>query len=372
MIFFMKWSKERIWNWYNERPWIRGCNYMSADCANRIDQWQSYGFEERLKTTDKELALMAELGYNSIRIVLEFIVWDEEHDSFLERFDRYLGLCAKHGISCMVVLANDCMRPKELEVNWLGKQKVDWGYHGGRKLSQHGSFSGMGHHILDEPDKAPRYFEMVREIVTRYKDDERIIIWNVYNEVGNSKRNEVTLPNLKHIFEIIREINPIQPLTCEIWETWTLSGGEIEDLPEVQRYALEHSDIISYHNYGTYEENIEIIKKLKRCGRPIFNTEWLARCLGNNVQEMFPLFYLENIGCYNWGFVAGKYQTYEPWNHVWEDYEKNPDMGWDFTKWFHDLYRPNHRPYDPKEIELIKKFCKMADKDYERDRCEIK
>lgn len=358
-----RWSKEQAWSWYNKRPWIRGCNYMSADCANRIDQWQSLGFEERLKTTDEELALMAELGYNSIRIFLGFIVWDEEHDSFLERFERYLDLCAKHGISCMVVLANDCMRPKGLEVNKLGKQKVDWGYHGGRKLSQHGKLSGMGHHVLDEPDKAPRYFEMVKDIVNRYKNDERIIIWNVYNEVGNSGRSEVTLPNLKRIFEIVREIDPIQPLTCE---TWTLGDGDIEELSEVQKYGLEQSDIISYHSYGTYQENIKIIKKLKQFERPILNTEWLARCTGNTVQEMFPLFYLENIGCYNWGFVAGKYQTYEPWNGIWEAYEKNPDMKYDFTKWFHDLYRPNHRPYDPKEIELIKKICKMADEDYER------
>ena len=36
----------------------------------------------------------------------------------------------------------------------------------------------------------------------------------------------------------------------------------------------------------------------------------------------------------------------------------------DFTKWFHDLYRPNHRPYYPKEIELIKEFCELADEDF--------
>lgn len=361
----MKWTKERAWEWYNARTWIRGCNYMSADCANRIDQWQSYGFEERLETTEKELALMAELGYNSVRLILEFIVWDEEHDSFLERFERYISLCSKYGISCMIVLANDCMRPKGLEVNSLGEQKVDWGYHGGRKMSQHGKLSGMGHHVLDEPDKAPRYFEMVREIVERYKDDERIIMWNIYNEVGNSHRWQVSMPNLKKIFEIVREIDPIQPLTCE---TFSLGEGEIEDITEVEKYALEQSDIISYHNYGTYDINIRIIKKLKRFGRPILCTEWLARCLDNNIQEMFPLFYLEKIGCYNWGFVAGKYQTYEPWNSVWENYDENPDLKWDFTKWFHDLYRPNHRPYDPKEIEIIKRYCALADKEHNMDK----
>ena len=54
----MRWSKEKIWDWYNSRPWMRGCNYMSADCANRVDQWQELGFEERFKTTEEELKLL--------------------------------------------------------------------------------------------------------------------------------------------------------------------------------------------------------------------------------------------------------------------------------------------------------------------------
>ena len=49
------WSKERAWEWYNNHNWLRGCNFMSSDCANRIDQWQEEGFEERLKTADEEM-----------------------------------------------------------------------------------------------------------------------------------------------------------------------------------------------------------------------------------------------------------------------------------------------------------------------------
>jgi hypothetical protein len=96
----------------------------------------------------------------------------------------------------------------------------------------------------------------------------------------------------------------------------------------------------------------------------LINTEWLARCSGNTVFENFPLFYLENIGCYNWGFVAGKYQTYEPWNAFWQMYDEDNNVQIDFTKWFHDLYRPNHRPYDPHETELIKRFCDLADAEF--------
>lgn len=357
-----KWSLERVWEWYNSHPWIRGCNYMSADCANRIDQWQSEGFEERFETTKNEIKLMSELGFNSVRLILEFIVWDEEHDSFFERFDRYLDLLHENGISAMVVLANDCMPPKN--ESWkapkLGPQNTDWGYHGGRKNSQHGVFNAVGYHVLDDEDTAKRYFEMVREVVTRYKDDERIIIWDVYNEPGNSNRRALTPKNLAKIFEICREINPSQPLTCA---TWSSDG---ENVPEIEKYGLENSDIISYHNYYDYKTNVKIIRNLKKYGRPIINTEWLARCTHNNVEEMFPLFYIEKIGCYNWGFVAGKYQTYEPWNSIWQKYEANPKIDFDFTKWFHDLYRPNHRPYNPKEIDLIKEFCAMADEDFKK------
>lgn len=362
----MQWSKEKSWEWYHAKPWIRGCNYMSADCANRIDQWQAYEFEDRFETTKKELMLMSKLGYNSIRIIPEFIVWLKEHDGFMERFERYIALAAQNGISCMVVLGNDCVPPYEeaMQRMHLGKQHVDWGYHGGRIISQHGAFDGAGYSLLDEPEYAKKYAAFVAEIVETYKNDERIIIWDVFNEPGNSKRNSMSLPHLEKFVQIIRTIDPIQPLTIGIWSQTT----NFEKLMEIEKYGLENSDIISYHNYQSYEDNIYEIKLLKKYGRPIINTEWLNRCGGNTIEELFPLFYLEKIGCYNWGFVAGKYQTYEPWNGVWDSFENNPASfdKFDFTKWLHDIYRPSHRPYNPKETALIKQFCDLADKDMPR------
>lgn len=362
----MKWSKERIWKWYDNRPWIRGCNYMSADCANRIDQWQEYGFEERFATTENEFLLMSKLGYNSIRIIPEFFVWLKEHDGFMERFERYIALANQNGISCMVVLGNDCCPPKEEALNrmYLGEQHVDWGYHGGRKISQHSYFDGAGYSVLDKPEYAAKYYEFVEEIVEKYKNDERIIIWDVFNEPGNSKRYSMSLPHMEKFIQIIRSINPIQPITIGIWSQVT----NFEKLTDIEKYGLENSDIISYHNYASYEDNIYEIKLLKKYERPIFNTEWLNRCGGNSIEELFPLFYLEKIGCYNWGFVAGKYQTYEPHNSIWQSFENNPDDfdTYDFTKWLHDIYRPSHRPYNPKETKLIKRFCDLADNDVQK------
>ena len=360
-----RWTKEQAWEWYHREPWLRGCNFMSSDCANRIDQWQEYGFEERLKTTEEELALAEKTGFNTIRIILEYKVWEQQHDGFMERFERYLETAARHKIRCMVVFLNDCMQPKE----WtkpvvFGEQHYDVGYHGGRKQSQHGALPSMGYHLIDEPELAKKHEDWIREIIGKYREDPRIVVWDIYNEPGNSKRDPVTPPHLKRFFQVAREMDPKQPLTACAWR---IPLDRNEPLPEVEQLACELSDIISYHSYGTYDANIQMIKRLKDdYGRPILNTEWLARSLHNTVQEMFPLFYLEKIGCYNWGFVAGKYQTYEPWNSVWERYDKDPDLDYDFTKWFHDLYRPSLRPYDPKEIELIRKYAALADADEER------
>ena len=95
----------------------------------------------------------------------------------------------------------------------------------------------------------------------------------------------------------------------------------------------------------------------------MFLTEWLHRINHNNIFEIYPLLYLTNVANYCWGFVVGKTQTHEPWPHMWNEYEQGIITNYDFTKWQHDLFRPNLRPYDPKEIELIKRFNDKAAKE---------
>ncbi len=357
-----QWTKEQAWAWYNARAWIRGCNFMSSDCCNRIDQWQEFGFEERLETTDRELAVAEEIGFNSVRLILEFAVWDQEHDSFMKRFDRYLEVCRKHGISAMIVLGNDCTVPKDMYVPpKLGPQKVDIGYHGGRIRTPHKSYGAdaVRYHIMDDPDVRERYYEMVREIVTEYAHDDRVIVWNLFNEPGNGRGSE-SLPYMQKFFEICRTIGPDQPLCTDVW-SGGLTNGRAKT--EIQQYGLENSDIVSWHNYGSYESNVMMIDQLRLIGRPALNTEWLNRITFNRVEDLYPLFYLHKIGCYNWGFVAGKYQTYEPWESIWQRIEKDPSQlkNYDITKWQHDLIRPNLRPYDPNEIAIIKRFNQLAD-----------
>jgi len=367
-----QWSKEKIWNWYNSRPWIRGCNFMSSDCNNRIDQWQAFGFEKRLETTDRELALAHEIGFNSIRIILEFFVWDNERDTFMRRLDRYLELCAKHKIDAMIVLGNDCMVPKsQYDPPHLGEQEYFPGSHGNRRVSPHGGTNGeMGWHVCDDPDTRKRYMQFVREVVTAYAHDERVSTWNVWNEPGNNRRGTTSLPYIEEIFAICREADTIQPCAADVWRG--IRDGKATT--EVEQAVLEMSDFISWHNYSKYSVNIDAIEQLQTAGRPLINTEWLNRCNGQTVEEIYPLYYLEKVGCYNWGFVVGKYQTNEPYEGMWRTIESGQPYSFDVTKWMHDLFRPNLRPYDPREIDIIKKYNTLADERFAagRDASKVK
>ena len=77
-------------------------------------------------------------------------------------------------------------------------------------------------------------------------------------------------------------------------------------------------------------------------------TEWLARHAESKMHEQLPLFKAEGIGCYQWGLVKGKTQTYIPWPEI-----KRIDNNY-AARWFHDVFNENGVAYDPSEMELIK------------------
>ena len=361
-----RWSKEQAWEWYKKQPWIRGCHYTGSDCANRIDQWQEYKFEEHFKTWDSEMALAQSIGFNSIRVIVEYAVWEAQHDGFMDRLDKYLTSAYSHGIRTMLVLSNECaVRTAVYEPPVFGEQPYYPACHGGMKTTvwyEHGSDKRFN--LLDDPEIAPKYYEMVREIIEKYARDDRVIAWNLMNEPGNARGNK-SWNHLIRFFEIGREIDPMQPLCADVWR----GMKNCRPNTEIEQLALDLSDVISYHCYGSYEENIDYIMQLRKLGRPALNTEWMNRLNPTNrVDLLFPLFCLERIGSYSFGFVAGKMCYNEPAQGIWLKYQQqgyDAVKHLDLTKWQHDLFRLNQMPYDPKEIEVIKKYSRLADETQE-------
>ena len=86
-------------------------------------------------------------------------------------------------------------------------------------------------------------------------------------------------------------------------------------------------------------------------GRPILCTEYLARNLGSTVEGILPVAKRRNVGAYNWGFIAGRTQTYLPWDSWKRPYTSLPET------WFSDLIHPDGRPHDDNEIRVIRKLA---------------
>lgn len=352
-----RWSNQRAWEWYKDLPWIRGFNYVASDCVNPIEMWQELDHASKEQTFEREFALAAEIGFNAIRVILPFEVWYQDRRGVMDRLERFLEITRRHGLDVMVIFGNDCMMPKEhYRPPVLGPQPVDWGFHGGSARSPHDLLSSPGYSLLDEPEMAKQFAEMVDEVVGTYAHDDRINIWDIFNEPGNSKRELMSLDHMRRFFEIARSHEPDQPLTAGPWRI-----DRDAELSEIEQVAMDLSDVITFHDYASYGLSVKIVDKLKQQDRPLLNTEWLHRMEGNDVASHLPLYFLERIGCYNWGFVAGKSQTYEPWEAIWRRKEAGQGDHYDFTKWQHDLFRPNLRPYDPDEITIFREYFDLAD-----------
>lgn len=357
-----QWTPEEANSWYKKLGWLRGCNFIGSDCANRLDMWQSYKSEEKLATADRELALADKIGFNTVRLWANFDVYYAEPESFMDILEKYITLCHKHHQKVMLVLGyeEDLPRGDVFVPKKMGEQAYTLGEHQGRVPLTEEQKAIETHHYMEYPELRGMFIEMVQRIVRKYRDDERVFCWNVWNEPG-IERGEIAVDFLDTIFEVVRAEDPQQPLCADIWRG--LEDGKPTS-PEECR-ALELSDVISFHSYSAYRWFVENLCVLRKYNRPIFVTEWLHRINHNDIENIYPLLYMENIANYCWGFVVGKTQTHEPWPAMWEAYDKGEGQHLDFTKWQHDLFRPNLRPYNPFEIEIIEQFNKLADENFE-------
>ena len=354
-----QWTKAEANSWYKKLGWLRGCNFIGSDCTNRLDMWQSYKQEEKLATADRELALANKIGFNTVRLWVNFDVYYAEPEHYMGILEKYIALCDKHGQKVMLVLGyeEDLPRGDVFIPKKMGEQEYALGVHQGRIPLTQEQKKLEPHHYMQYPEIREIFIEMVRRIVKKYRCDKRVFCWNVWNEPGIELKEDA-IELIETLFEEVRALDPEQPLCADIWRG--LENGVPCSKEETR--ALELSDVISFHSYSAYRWFLENLAELKKYDRPIFVTEWLHRINHNDVAEIYPLLYIENVANYCWGFVIGKTQTNEPWDAMWEAYDRGEAQNYDFTKWQHDLFRPNLRPYNPNEIELIEHFNKLADK----------
>lgn len=346
-----RWSLEKARAWYAEQPWLVGCNFSPSTAINQLEMWQADTFD--MKTIERELDWVQGLGFNTVRVYLHDLAYDQDPEGFLDRIDQFLTATSKRGIRPVLVFFDDCWSP-EMKI---GKQPEPWpGVHNSGWLESPG-LPQLKRYPTD-PELQKRLKTYVQAVLNRFGQDDRVLMWDMYNEpsgcwykrgkapkdFSRGQTNDFCLPLLRDAFAWAREVNPQQPITCCEFS----NQGVVE-------VALNWSDIITFHNYQDPASLEKQIKKLKKQvgDRPMICTEFMARNAKSTFQGCLPVFAKYDIGAINWGFVAGKTNTIYAWDS-WKTPGKLPEP----ELWFHDIFRKDGSPYNQEEVDFIRKVIK--------------
>ena len=73
--------------------------------------------------------------------------------------------------------------------------------------------------------------------------------------------------------------------------------------------------------------------------------------MGSTFETILPIAKQHHVAAINWGFVAGKTQTYLPWDSWQKPYtDREPEV------WFHDIFQKDGTPYRPEEVAFIREI----------------
>jgi hypothetical protein len=329
-----------------------GCNYIPATAINQIEMWGAETFDP--ETIKEELKWAEDLGFNTLRVYLHDLVWGQDPEGLYKRVDRFLDICDQRGMRVLFVFFDDCHRPDPS----LGEQPppVRAFHNSGWAKSPATELVVRYHKDKATPDETDRLRGYVKGTINRFRNDERVLAWELYNEPGRSAGlKSVSL--LRDAWRWAREAAPSQP----ICSTARGSEGQI-----YEKIALANSDVISFHCYNDtiLERTIESYKKTT--GRPILCTEYMARPR-STFQRAMPILKKHNVAAISWGLVSGKTQTVWPWSSrkekdVWKLRQQEDQIvqpGEPFPEpevWFHDIFRIDRTPYSKKEVAFIKRM----------------
>jgi len=353
-----RWEESRANVWYSELGAVPiGANFVPSTAINQLEMWQADTFDP--ETIDRELGWAAAIGMNTMRVYLHDLAWQQDPEGFLKRVDRYLELADRHGIRTMFVLFDGVWNPYPK----AGPQPEPQ-----PRTHNSGWVQSPGREILSDPKKQDALKPYVVAVLSRFKDDSRVLVWDLFNEPENAnvgvfgggseqpdleptEKERRAFELLQKTFRWAREVKPSQPLTAGVWDQpeW------IDNPSDLERFSLGHSDVISFHSYMDSENTRRMVVGLKKHNRPILCTEYMARSNHSTFEGNLPIFKEHNVGAYSWGLVDGKTQTIYPWSSWEKKFTAEPEP------WFHDVFRRDGSPYSEAEVTLIKEFNAKPD-----------
>ncbi|MEM7308458.1 MAG: hypothetical protein AAF682_17385 [Planctomycetota bacterium] len=260
----------------------RGFNYIASWSGNSISQWRFYNYEQ----TGIELGYLASIGCNSIRVWLNFAVWDVERQAFLLKLSDLLQHATSRGISVMLILWDSVGKlPSETPYD----DTVGWTANPGPDKVVDPSFR----------DQGDAYVKEVVQVATASGAD---VIWDVMNEPDN-----LPVEWVEHYLALVKALDPTSPRTV----------GYFQASAALQTSELV--DIISFHPYGIFRANVEVPAKEAAAIASVQNTKPVlaTECGfpgggGQRYEDVLDYLREEGVGFYLFQAMIGDHPAF-PW-----------------------------------------------------------
>ena len=344
---------------------IRGANFIPSYASNTYDMWRNYDHD----IFDHDLQLASAVGYNSVRLWLNYDAFAELGAKMVERVDDALRLCAKHHLRAVIVLTDSCgIRPRA-DAKWIpAAEAYDQFQASSRFAPDQKAFMavlfknyvrGFGANTLVPvgadtpfmallwqnwqstpgnnrlgPDWYSRVEKYVDAIVSKLKDNPNVLLWDVMNEPefaseGFLSATVLITPEmektrdafLRHFHDHLKQRFPNEVL-----------GVGWASLDNAEKYS-DLADVVTFHVYGDSAHLRESIQKAQavseKAKKKILITETLANwdfgkpdfgrlatdeAQAAHYRDVLPVLTNSPIGWIGWGMVIS--HDFDPFTDI--------------------------------------------------------
>jgi hypothetical protein len=336
---------------------VRGVNFIPSYASNTYEIWREYNST----VFDRELRLARAVGYNSVRLWLNYAVYEELGEAMVDRVEDALRLCARHQLHAVVVLFDSCgVRPRP-DARWITKSEAydlfqasprftpeqkqlmeqlfaryAKGF-GSKVLVPVGADSPMMTLLWENwqptpgndrlgPESYLRLERYVGALLSRLQDHPQILLWDLMNEPEFASEG----PLAPGLF-ITSEMERIRDAFLQRFRNYLkqqypeeLVGIGWASLENCEKYA-DLADVLTFHVYRGPEDLQRTLDRAaafgRQVGKPILVTETLANWnfgspdFGSlasdeaqlaHYQQVLPVLAKSPVGWMAWGFVISR------------------------------------------------------------------
>lgn len=232
---------------YKDYSYVRGFNYQPGNGSCSYENWMWFD-DERVK---RELTWgkKAFPKINTIRLWLSYDAWLRSDNSFMNHVEKALCICNELGLKVIPVLFN----------RW------------------HNAFCDNGglyaEKLLPGSDMYDRFFfkDYVKDICGRYRDDNRILLWDLCNEPFSfNKPFEKMLPVVQADIAFLTDVSEFVSSIGVIHDVGISIHGSINK--EMMEAVNRISTVFLIHPYLQWTPDAEEFEQ--RCSAVLQHLDW--------------------------------------------------------------------------------------------------